>query len=272
MGAFRVMVFGCSLVMTVWFSSRQSSAAEAPKKISAKASATAVRDVLMFPAPSELATGLKANGIKLAPLAKLSDQIPTPDWAKLPPRARQMQLGAVLGYLAFAAGTGDMPTVAKCLDQVMAGAVALGLPKTAKSYVAMTEMRDRIRKKDISDAKVMASLDELRRDALFDIANRITPTDVTCILGAAWLRGSSLLARQAKTDAEAAQLGEFVLRPELVDVIGKIPETAGGAPSPERRAAADKILVLAKKPKVSQKDLAEFSVLAESILKPQVIR
>jgi hypothetical protein len=265
-----VVVFcwgGAALLSVSLVGTVESRAAESPGKAPTKLPGTAsLSNVLLFPSPSELATGLRTNGIQVSPVAKLNEQIPSPNWPKLTPRQQQFQLGAILGYLAFAAAAGDMDSVAKCFDQVLAGAQTMGIAKTSPPYVAMAQMRDRIKKKEISQAKVIMALDELRRETLSAIASRIQPTDMVSILAAAWLRGSSLLARQAKTDAEAAKLGEFVMRPELIDFIGKIPETGGGAPSAQRRAAADRIAALAKKPKIKQSDLLDFSTFADTVL------
>ena len=238
-------------------------AAEPAPQVPSQVTETASRkDVLLFPSPSELATGLKANGIEVAPVPNLSSEIPAPDWAKLTARQRQLQLGSVFGYLAFAAYANDIGTIAKCFDQVLAGVESMGIEKSSKPYLAIARTRDQIKRNEISQAKVIASLDQLRRDTLFAIQSRLDPGDIVVVLSSAWLRGSSLLARQVKTDAEAAQLAEFVMRPDLIDYIGKLHEEGS-----KNRAAAAKMVAVAKKPKVPKSDLTAFVAFADAVLK-----
>jgi hypothetical protein len=238
-------------------------AAEPAPKVAPKVSETASRkDVLLFPSPSELATGLKANGIEVAPIPNLSNEIPTPPWTKIPARQRQLQLGSVFGYLAFGAAASDMGTIAKCFDQVLAGVESIGIEKGSKPYLAIARTRDQIKRNEISQAKVIASLDQLRRDTLLAVQSRLKSGDIVVVLSSAWLRGSSLLARQVKTDAEAAQLAEFVMRPDLIDYIGKLHEEGS-----KNRADAAKMVAVAKKPKITKSDLTEFVAFADAVLK-----
>ena len=262
------LAIGLGILLTAQMARAATESERTPPDIAAGAT---LREMLLFPSPSELVTGLKANGIKLAPVPNLGGKVPAPDWAKLAPRTRQFQLGAVLGYLAFAAATGDMQTIAKCLDGVLAAGEAMGIPKTSRSFTSIAEMRQKILDKRISDVKVLAALDELRREALFDIANRLSPTDVQCILAAGWLRGGALIVAQAKSDGDAERLGEFVVRPELIGTIAKISESTGADRSPERSAAVNKMLEIAKKKKVSRADLNSYAALVETVLKPQAV-
>lgn len=225
-----------------------------------------LKSVLLFPSPSELATGLKASGVPVARIPNLGDQVPAPTWAKLSAPQRQVQMGSLLGYLAFAAASADLPAVAKCLDQMLPGSETLGVAKTSKPYLGMAQLRDQIRKDQISDVKVMTALDGLRRDTLREIAKGSETKDVSTIFAAAWLRGSALLAKQTSSDAEAKRLAEFVLRPELIEFIGNIDGVAASAG--EHKAAAAKIGALAKKSDVKQRDMQEFVAFAESVLTP----
>lgn len=244
-------------------------AGDAPKKLSAADTGATVKTILLFPAPSELATRLSGAGVHLTAGPKLRQGVPSPDWAKLPTQDRQLQLGSVLGYLAFAAAAGDMPAVANCFDQVLLGAEALGVDKNSNAYQATMQTRDRIRGNQISSSQVLTRLDDLRRDTLRELASR---GDLTFILAAAWLRGSALLAEQVKTDSQAGQLAEFVMRPELVDFIGGMPDPATGAPSPERRAAADRMLAVVRKAAFRLDDFASFVAFADKVLQPSGVR
>ena len=235
-------------------------AGDPPQKLSPGDSAS-LKTVLLFPSPSELATRLKSAGV--TPVTKPGDKVPSPDWGKLVTQDRQLQLGSVLGYLAVAAAASDMPSVATCLDQVLLGAESLGVDRASKAYTSTMQMRDRIRTSQISDAQVMAGLDDLRRDTMRELSSR---GDLTIILAAAWLRGSSLLAKQVKTDADAGKLAEFVLRPELVDFIGRIPDAITGAASPQRKAAADRIVAMASKSTFRKEDFADFVAFADTVL------
>jgi len=242
-------------------------AGEPPNKMPPDKSAAGLRSVLLFPSPSELATRLRATGFQIVQVPKLSEQIPKPDWTKLTPTQRELQLGSVLGYLAYAAALADMKTLAGCFDQVLAGAGSLGVDKKSKAYVGMTQIREKIRRGQISDEQVLAGLDELRRHILQELAGRSETKELTFVLAAAWLRGSSLLARQVKTDAEAGRLAGFIMRPELISFVGKIPDTNTGTISTERRTATDRMLALAKDSQIRKSDLSDFAGFADAVLK-----
>jgi hypothetical protein len=243
-------------------------AGDAPQKLSG-ADAVTLKTVLLFPSPSELATRLKSAGVQVAGITKLNERVPSPDWPKLAPQDRQLQLGSVLGYLAFAAAAADMTAVAACFDQILLGAEALGVDKSSKAYTATLKMRDRIRSSQITDSQVLAGLDDLRRDTLRELASR---GDLIFILAAAWLRGSSLLAKQVKTDSDAAKFAEFIMRPELVDFIGRMPDPVSGAASPVRRAAADRILATTSKSTFRPEDYVSFVAFADKVLNPSTAR
>jgi hypothetical protein len=245
-----------------------SRAGDAPAKLSPADSVT-LKTVLLFPSPSELATRLKSASVQVAAIAKLNARGPSPDWPKLGAQDRQLQLGSVLGYLAFAAAAADMPAVAACFDQVLLGAEALGIDKNSKAYTSTVKMRDRIRNSQISDSQVLAGLDDLRRDTMRELLSR---GDLTFILAAAWLRGSALLAKQVTTDADAGKFAEFVMRPELIDFIGQMPDPASGAPSPARRAAADGVLAIARKSTFRPDDYVSFVAFADKVLNPITAR
>jgi hypothetical protein len=242
-------------------------AGDAPQKLPPTDSA-ALKLVALFPSPSELATRLK-NATGQGAVAKLNEKVPSPDWPKLATQDRQLQLGSVLGYLAFAAAASDMTAVAACFDQVLLGADSLGIDKSSRAYTGTLKMRDRIRNNQISGSQVLAGLDDLRRDTIRELATR---NDLSFILAAAWLRGSSLLAKQVKTDSDAGKFAEFVMRPELVDFIGGMPDPVTGAPLPERRAAADRVLAMARKSTFRPDDYVSFVAFADKVLTPSAGR
>jgi hypothetical protein len=239
-------------------------AGEPPQKLS-PTDALTLKTVLLFPAPSELATRLNGAGVHVAAIPRLNERVPAPDWDKLAAQDRQLQLGSILGYLAFAAATGNMTAVATCFDQVLRGAQSLGVDPASKAYTQTLDVRDRIRNNQISSSQVLTRLDDLRRDTLRELATR---GDLTFILAAAWLRGSSLLAEQVKTDADAAHLAEFVMRPELIDFIGRMPDPGSSAPSPQRRSAADRALAIAGKTAFHPNDFSGFVAFADQVFPP----
>jgi len=261
---------GWPVALTLAFLSIASTAGagDAPQKLSATDMVT-LKTVLLFPSPSELATHLKSAGVQVAGLAKLNERVPSPDWPKLAAQDRQLQFGSVLGYLAFAAGAADMTAVAACFDQILLGAESLGVDKGSKAYTATLKMRDRIRNSQISDSQVLAGLDDLRRDTMRELASR---GDLTFILAAAWLRGSSLLAKQVKTDSDAGKFAEFIMRPELVDFIGRMPDPVSGTASPDRRAAADRVLAMTRKSSFRPEDYVTFVAFADKVLNPSTAR
>jgi len=242
-------------------------AGEPPKKVPATTPVADLKTALLFPSPSELATRLRMANIRVGSLSKANEKVPAPAWAKLSPIERQLQFGSVLGYLAFSAAGNDMKTLSASLDQVLLGAEALGVDKKALAYQSLAQLRDRINSGQISDAQVMAALDDLRRDALREITTRTKIKDSTFIMAAAWLRGSSLLARQAKSDADVNHLAEFVMRPELMEFIEHIPASAAAGTVSDRKMAAERILTLARKPSFKHSDFDEFTGLVNTILR-----
>ena len=242
-------------------------AGEPPKKVTATTAPTDLKTALLFPSPSELATRLKMAGIRVVPLSKANEKVPAPAWAKLSTLDQQLQLGSVLGYLAFSAASADMKTLSASLEQVLLGAESLGVDRKSLVYQSLAQLRERINGGQISDAQVMAALDDLRRDALREITSRTKVKDPTFIMAAAWLRGSSLLAHQVKSDADASHLAEFVMRPELMAFIERIPNPASGGVAPARRTAAGRILALAKKPAFKRADFDDLANLADTILR-----
>lgn len=242
-------------------------AGEPPKKVTATTAPADLKTALLFPSPSELATRLKTAGIRVAPLGNVNQKVPAPAWEKLSAVDQQLQLGSVLGYLAFSAASADMKTLSASLDQVLLGAGALGVDRKSLIYQSLAQLRDRINRGQISDAQVMAALDDLRRDALREITTQTKVKDPTFIMAAAWLRGSSLLARQVKSDADATHLAEFVMRPELMGFIERIPNPPSGSGVPPRRVAAERILALAKKPAFKRTDFDDLANLVDTILR-----
>ena len=172
----------------------------------------------------------------------------------------------MLGYLAFAATVQDAAVVVSCLEGIAAGSKAVGIPETAESTVALRKALAEVKAGTMSQAKLAALLDDLRRDGLRDASAKLDDQGMATILAGAWLRGGSLLARQVGSDADASKLTEVFARPELIKFLEELAKGSGGQMTADQQALIQKLMSLARKQGLTRADLAEFAGLAEKLL------
>lgn len=216
---------------------------------------------LLFPSASEIQVGLEARGLKLD-MAPGAVTIATPNWSKLSDRAKQLQLGALLGSVAVAASARDTAAVTKGLEGVLAGCRAVGIPETANSQVAMKKALVDLKAGAMSQPKLLALLDDLRRAGLRDASAKLDDTAMATVLAGAWLRGGALVGRQVRSDADAAKLSELLARPELITFVNGLAGQVGAG----EKATAAQLVALSKKKQFNKADVEQFVEIATKLL------
>ncbi|MDY7092551.1 MAG: hypothetical protein SX243_06200 [Acidobacteriota bacterium] len=227
-----------------------------------------VRDkaVLQFPAVGEIQQSLQDTGL-VEDFATVEVRCSAPEWKKLSAVQSQLQFGSLMGELAFAAIRQHNPTTARCLEALLAGSKALGVPEDSKSRQALQEVLGKVKTGTISAAQLLKVLDSLREQGLRDLADELDEEGMTVVTAAAWLRGGIVTAQQVETEDQATALAQLLAQPDLVQRIeASLADATGAEESDARyRRIASQLLELAHAEDPGREELEKFTALAEQL-------